>query len=675
MRRPAAAALLALTLPVLFAAAPAPPPLARIEKMARILSAEDRRNASGLERLVHDGDPGVRRRAALGAGRIGDTALTPAIVDLMNDGEVEVRKIAAFALGLMGDRAAVDRLIASLKDSDTVVRGRAAEALGRIGDPRAASEIARMVVEALPAGAAPITVRGDDPGSANDPWIQLRLGLFALARLKDAKAAEGVLLAGGKPRFDWWAATWTAMRLESPALKPVLVAAAASSDPLSRAFAARGLGSLKDPSALELIAALARDPDETVAVNAIRAAGLIGDARGVPIATSALGSTDLVLKAEALKALAALPPDRALRSRVVAEIGAREPWVRAAAFPALARIDREEFALVLSGLDPDPEWSVRASLATALGEVGDEISLGILYSMLKDQDPRVIPSVLEALRKARGHDSVGTLKDHLAHPDVAVRSTAAAGIAELKATGLTSALEAGYRASLPDSDLDARMAQIDALAVQNDPKASELLKEIAGADPLRLVRRRAAAALKGLGETPPDPGPQAVERPYLDYRDAMAPYDPMPGVPLYTPRAFLETRYGRIEMHLDVIETPLTTASFMALARRGFFDGLTFHRVVPGFVIQGGDPRGDGNGGPGYTLRCELGTRPYGRGTVGMALSGRDTGGSQFFITHVPTPHLDGEYTAFGWVVSGMEIVDRIRPGDVIQRVEVWDGR
>jgi cyclophilin family peptidyl-prolyl cis-trans isomerase len=123
-----------------------------------------------------------------------------------------------------------------------------------------------------------------------------------------------------------------------------------------------------------------------------------------------------------------------------------------------------------------------------------------------------------------------------------------------------------------------------------------------------------------------------------------------------------------------VLDTPLTTESFIALARRGFFDGLTFHRVVPGFVIQGGCPRGDGNGGPGYTLRCELDRHPYGRGTVGMALSGRDTGGSQFFITQQPAPHLDGAYTAFGRVVSGMEVVDQIRPGDVIERVEIWDG-
>ncbi len=144
---------------------------------------------------------------------------------------------------------------------------------------------------------------------------------------------------------------------------------------------------------------------------------------------------------------------------------------------------------------------------------------------------------------------------------------------------------------------------------------------------------------------------------------------------LYTPRALIYTALGRIEIHLDVVNTPITTRNFIKLARRGFFDGLTFHRVVPGFVAQGGDPRGDGNGGPGYTIRCELGERPFGRGAVGMALAGRDTGGSQFFITVAAAPRLDGEFTLFGMVAAGMDVVDRIRPGDVIQRVDVWDGR
>jgi HEAT repeat protein/cyclophilin family peptidyl-prolyl cis-trans isomerase len=656
-------------------AAPAPPP--RIERLARLLEIEDTRSGAGeVERLLRDPDRGVRRRAALAAGRLADPGLVPALVSLLNDQEVEVRRVAAFALGLAGDRAAVDRLTAALADSDAEVRGRAAEALGRIGDARAAAAVARLVVDALPRTIGRMTVRGDDPASAADSWAEQRLALFALARLKDVPAARHALLDGARPRFDWWAATWVAMRLESPELRPVLVAAAASDDPRSRALAARGLGALRDASAAEALLPLAGDPHEPVALEALRALGAIGDARGTAAAAALLGSPSDVVRREALRALAVLPVDPSLRPRLVGLVGERDPWIRAAALGALARADRGDFALVLSGMDADPVWWVRSALAASLGGIGDEMSIGILHAMLGDEDPRVLPSVLDALRRARGKDSLDTLLRHLEHADLGVRVAAAEGIASLGAPGASPSLVAAWRRGLADGpgELEARIAAVRALAAQGDDAAKAGLLEVAGADPSRAVRARAAHALRELGADAPDPGPESVLRPALDYREAMAPFDPRPGVPLYTPRAFLRTRHGTIEIHLDVVESPLTTASFIDLARRGFYDGLVFHRVEPGFVVQGGCPRGDGNGGPGYALRCEITRRPYGRGAVGMALSGKDTGGSQFFITLAPQPHLDGGFTLFGQVVAGMEAVDRIRPGDAIERVEVWTG-
>jgi cyclophilin family peptidyl-prolyl cis-trans isomerase len=115
----------------------------------------------------------------------------------------------------------------------------------------------------------------------------------------------------------------------------------------------------------------------------------------------------------------------------------------------------------------------------------------------------------------------------------------------------------------------------------------------------------------------------------------------------------------------------MTVDNFIQLAQRGFYNGLAFVRVVPNFVIQGGDPRGDQNGGPGYHIRDEINLRQYGTGAVGMALSGKDTGGSQFFITHSPQPHLDGGYTLFGQVIEGLEVVNRIARGDLIRSVEI----
>ncbi|HET8647217.1 MAG TPA: HEAT repeat domain-containing protein, partial [Vicinamibacteria bacterium] len=638
---------------------------------------EDRRSLGGgeLDRYLADADRGVRRRAALAAGRIGSAELVPSLIERMNDAEPEVRQMAAFALGLIGDTRASERLLAALQDPEAVVRARAAEALGRAGGAGAGAALARFLVGALPPAQGTITVRGDDPGSASDPWLVMRLGLFALARLKDGTAAATVLLDGGRPRFDWWAATWTAMRLEHPALRPVLDAGARSQDALSRAQAARGLGALKDPSAVDLLSELARDRDPHVVVYALRSLAAIGDARGVAAVAAHLRSPDAHLLAEALKALALLPPDRGLRAQVVALVGHEVPAVRAAALGALVRLDREDFALVLSGLDPDPVWSVRAGLATALGGAGDEVSVGLLSSQIKDDDPRVAAAAVAALGKARGAQALETLRRHLEHPDYGVRAAAAEGLAALKVRGEARALRAAWERGLPDPDLEARLAVVTALAEHKDAAGAEALREIATRDPARAVRLQAAAALRAMGQEAPAAGVEAVERAPLDYHLAMAPYDPAPPAPLFTPRLVLHLRGGKVEIHLNVVEAPLASAAYLDLARRGFFNGLTFHRVVPGFVVQGGDPRGDGTGGPGFTLRDEVGQRPYGRGTVGIALAGKDTGGSQLFIALSPQPHLDGGYTVFGWVTRGMEVVDKIRPGDAIERVEVWTGR
>ncbi|HWP35542.1 MAG TPA: peptidylprolyl isomerase [Thermodesulfobacteriota bacterium] len=129
-----------------------------------------------------------------------------------------------------------------------------------------------------------------------------------------------------------------------------------------------------------------------------------------------------------------------------------------------------------------------------------------------------------------------------------------------------------------------------------------------------------------------------------------------------------------IELYPDV--APRTVENFLALVRRGFYDGLTFHRVVPGFVVQGGDPNGDGTGGPGYAIKAEFNARKHVTGTVAMARAAHpDSAGSQFYICLAPQPSLDGKYTVFGQVIEGMDVVQRIRPGDVMQRVEAVSER
>ena len=142
-------------------------------------------------------------------------------------------------------------------------------------------------------------------------------------------------------------------------------------------------------------------------------------------------------------------------------------------------------------------------------------------------------------------------------------------------------------------------------------------------------------------------------------------------------RAEIETEKGVMKVLFYEKDAPNTVANFVKLAREGFYDGLTFHRVIPDFVIQGGCPRGDGTGGPGYTIKCELnGDNQYhDRGVLSMAHAGRDTGGSQFFICHNRrnTAHLDRRHTCFGQVYEGLEVIDAIRQGDEIIKIVITE--
>ncbi|RLQ96068.1 peptidylprolyl isomerase [Falsibacillus albus] len=131
----------------------------------------------------------------------------------------------------------------------------------------------------------------------------------------------------------------------------------------------------------------------------------------------------------------------------------------------------------------------------------------------------------------------------------------------------------------------------------------------------------------------------------------------------------------KIEFNLFPNEAPGTVANFEKLANEGFYNGLTFHRVIPGFVSQGGDPNGNGTGGPGYTIKCETEGNPHKHevGSLSMAHAGKDTGGSQFFIVHEPQPHLNGVHTVFGKVTSNVEAAKAMKNGDVMEKVEVFD--
>ncbi|KAF5422692.1 MAG: peptidyl-prolyl cis-trans isomerase A (rotamase A) [ANME-2 cluster archaeon HR1] len=136
-------------------------------------------------------------------------------------------------------------------------------------------------------------------------------------------------------------------------------------------------------------------------------------------------------------------------------------------------------------------------------------------------------------------------------------------------------------------------------------------------------------------------------------------------------KAIIETKKGNIVLELFDNDAPNTVENFVKLIDQGFYNGLTFHRVIPDFMIQGGCPKGNGTGGPGYKIKCEINPRKHTKGALSMAHAGKNTGGSQFFITHSPQPHLDGVHTVFGQVIEGMEVVNKIKNSDVMTKITV----
>jgi cyclophilin family peptidyl-prolyl cis-trans isomerase/HEAT repeat protein len=379
-------------------------------------------------------------------------------------------------------------------------------------------------------------------------------------------------------------------------------------------------------------------------------------------------ASDPTLRLEAMSAFAALVT-REHVELLLDLVSHSVPGIRGGALQALARVDPDTFLTALASLDADRDWTVRVAVANALGTLPSAQSLPRLTVMLQDSDQKVIPAVLGALASSKAAGVERVLLDRLGSQDLSVRAAAANALADLKVTTAVQPLTEAYRRAASEDSYAARAAALGALA-RLDPAAARPVLLEALKDRDWAVRVRALALLKEQKVT----GEDEAVRPATAGRSVNDPQWQAIVAPPFSPHAFIETDKGTIELELAVIDAPQTSANFIALARKGFFSNIAIHRLVPDFVVQGGDPRGDGEGGPGYTIRDELNQLPYLRGTVGMALDWEDTGGSQFFITHSPQPHLDARYTVFGRVVAGMDVVDRLVQWDVIRNVRIRDG-
>ena len=688
------------------------------DTLLSIVKAEDeRRWDDDLRKLLSAPNALVRKRAALAVGRIGDERSISALTNLLEqDADNSVRAMAAFALGEVESDQGSNALLAVLKNTSAPVeiRARAIEALGKIAGALPREQEARQ----RELGAAIIETLKSEPARSTGDNSVVLFGLTAALRSRPANAGPTIakFFTHANPRVRADAINALARLRLKDGVEQLRKLAVSDVDPIVRANAVRVLGIAEDKQSYETILAHAiNDRDARVRVNAIRALAALKDPRA---AAPLLKRGELLAK----RRLATWPVELNEIFEIATTLGrllagkndqGAVAWLRDLNIYTNHTAPEIELAFVriapatyLSDLGAGDEarkkvqetillnWRAAAGRAAGLGEfaalpesIANKAELAqtaqtLLRAMLDYRNSGLnintlvavhseyaIPDVLRALAAFKPQDLATIARAHLSESDVIVRGTAADLLGDLPPSEEnTRALAAAWPQAANDTLNDAALSILDSLGKQKTAAANEHLKEALKSGDL-LVRRRAATLLEanGAGDYLVSIGTVHSRNTDVDYRRALGRIGK-------NVRAVVTTTKGSFTMELLPEAAPLTVDNFVQLAQRDYYRDVTIHRVVPNFVIQDGDPRGDGNGGPGYQIRCEINQVLYDRAAVGMALSGKDTGGSQWFVTHSPQPHLDGGYTVFGRVVTGMDVIDRIVRGDIIQSIVIREG-
>ncbi|MEM7166471.1 MAG: peptidylprolyl isomerase [Planctomycetota bacterium] len=568
----------------------------------------------GLAPLATHADAEVRRRAVEALGR-SQVHPVSTLRTALADPEPTVRAAAAIALWARDDKESVPALVAAFAAEQELGDPHAlwniVYAIARLGDARGRSVL--DAAAALPA-----------------PWART----FATRGYRELQARDCVptmrrVLADP-------ASFWTA-RVEAVRVLITLRSAAEVVDPDTTEVLLEHFARESHPLVLELLCdALAEKGGD------VEQAVLLSQLRGSSVASVRRAAARGYGKVAGARAIAELRP----------LLQADDIWLRVAAIQGLAHGDADSLALVRAQLGATESRQREAAL-TALAAA-----------------PVAVAEAPNAATPSSDAETAQLIRSTaLSDPSRAVRGVAIAHLAEEKAAGWQDLLVQAYQAATAPDMWECRAQILHAL--ESDVSRVRPLLERAVSDPSTVVRQLGRAGLRALGidpretqEAPADAAYRWAGRfPILD-----------PAAWLGNPRLRFETNKGTFTTELYLEAAPLHVSNIVHLARTGFYEGLIFHRVVPGFVVQGGDPRHDGWGDAGYHIPDEINQIPFLRGTMGMPkTSDPGSGGCQIFINHLPTPHLDGRYTVFGRVVLGMEVVDALEVGDRILSVRVQE--
>ena len=643
--------------------------------LAGLLAAADARRFDlvALREGLSHANPAVRRQGALAAGRIGDPAAVDLLLPVLNDSVPGAQAAAAFALGLLKDSRAIPLLLEKVRAVSSMEQGapqlEAVTAIAKIGGDEGARALTDILAAGSPGGGAATPVVN---AALLESW---RLG-------PRAPVAELVRFTDAFDAATRWRALYSLARLRAAPGAAPLIRALSDRDAQTRTVAARGLGkALVDSARLDprdAVAGLRRlldDPDAHIRINALRALASFRDStlagavvplvadRDIGVAVQAETTLGVVRGAEALVAL---------RPRLTNSVFA----LKRQAIIAVAQADSGAGVAAAITVSKDADWRWRSVAAEAFGAAR---ARDRLEGQLTDPDGRVVAQALQALQRIVPADDSSLLaraRVLLTHADPAVRSVAADLIARHPNVDDVDLLVAAYTRAAGDPFNDARLSAVSglgAIAASSATGRQRVATKFVSVTPRPddyLVRRLAADTLPDTRDAWGPVLPIATGRTLADYRDVARRWL-APALAGSNPHVFLETDRGTLDIELLPAEAPLTVAVAIDLVNRRYFDGTRWHRVVPNFVVQDGDPRGDGWGGPGFAIRDEINPVRYETGTVGMALSGPNTGGSQYFITHSAQPHLDGIYTIFGRVVgtNGAAVLNAIGQGDRIRSI------
>lgn len=603
-----------------------------------------------LVELGSQPDVGIREDLAVALGRIGDPRGRAELEVMLAGSHTRIGRAAAFSLGQLGLAASWPSLIRAVDGGD--------------------QESAIWSVDALARSGADLkdVLKGVEGMRAEDLWPRLLPYLFRFPSQQSVGPARQAL--------ELSEPTLRAMAAYAIARKPLTQAAPSlrqlldDPDPWVRGWAARALGQVGSGRDLTALRPLLDDEHTGPVVHALRGARQLIDAgRAAPPddwrsrLAELMGDSRAAVSLTAIEASSTWLLDEGIRRILVRNVETGRPRYRDLALLALMQGKDPRgldfvYSFVLAA-DPD----LRALAARALAST-DEIDL--LEELFTDSEPRVRLAALESLLASATEPDRSLVTAALGDSDAAVVGTIFDWLTFHPIVSSEELSRAIADLSRPQS-IETRLNGTRALVARGRTEPLERGLVVQNLESLSRVgdfpaRRAAADGLVELGRDRPPIAPPETGKSASNYEDIL--------LVMSEPRVVeLETLHGATRIRLDCPTVPMTCLSFLQLTNQGFYDGLPFHRVVPDFVVQGGDPRGDGWGGPGYTIRDELNRRRFDRGVLGMASAGPDTAGSQFFITLSRQPHLDGRYTAFGEVTHGLEVLDSIVQGDRIVRL------